>query len=176
LIRRVVAEQAKCPPEAVRFVSPLRHRGKTARGSEFLVPKILRSLVTFPSNHRRPDLAVVLIDEDGDRSRQSLGAALEASVVPAVIGLACPEFEAWLIADHAALCAALRIAVDPSPETMAPRAAKAFLASALSRAGIPEGGSDSVRRQLASICNLQMLQRLRTFELFQKELGRLLAR
>jgi hypothetical protein len=176
LVQRMVAEHVKCPLEAIRFLSPLRYRGATVRGSQLLNPRVLRSLIAFPANHRRPDLAVVLIDEDGDRSRQSLAASLEGSVLPAVIGLAAPEFEAWLIADHATLCATLRAPVDPPPQSVLPRAAKAYLANAMSVAGIDEDRSNDLRCELASNCNLDVLRRIRGFEAFMKEMGRLVNR
>jgi hypothetical protein len=157
----------------VRFVSPLRPRGKTVRASELLVPTILRSLVAFPNNFRRPDLAIILVDEDGDGSRQALAASLDGSIVPAVMGVAVPEFEAWLIADHANLAQVLRTTIDPPPATMAPRAAKAFLSKAFS---CRSGSSDpaELRKELARSCDFKALMRVRSFEMLMKEIGRVL--
>jgi hypothetical protein len=159
LIRRVVAAAAHCPPDAVRFVSPLRIRGRTVRGSDLHVGTNLKKLLAFPMTHRRPHLGIVLTDEDGIRSRRDLRTALENSVVPAALGLATPEFEAWLIADHKALCGVLKMKIDlpPAPDAMAPGAAKTYLANLMNQSGLAIHYTETVRRDLACNCNLDAL-------------------
>jgi hypothetical protein len=98
LVSRIVAELVPCPRAAVRFISPLRIRGRNVRGSDLQAPNNLRSLLAFPAGDRRPELGVVLVDEDGMRRRRDLRNILEGTIVPAAFGLAAPEFEAWLIA------------------------------------------------------------------------------
>ena len=177
LVRRIVAGAARCRPEAVRFVSPLRTSGgRIVRGSDLHVGATLRKLLAFPASSRRPQLGIVLVDEDGVRSRRDLRTALEGTVVPAALGLATPEFEAWLVADHAVLCAALKINIDPpsTPDSMRPGSAKAYLAHLLSQAGFDASQAQTVRRELASNCNLDALQRIRGFEELVKDRARIL--
>jgi hypothetical protein len=103
---------------------------------------------------------------------------LENSVLPAACGLAAPEFEAWLIADHVALCAALKMSVDPpvAPEAMVPGGAKAYLVGLLNRAGFDALQCEAARREIASNCNLETLRRVRAVEELIKDVARILAR
>jgi hypothetical protein len=180
LVRRIVAAQKPCPDDAVRFISPLRigRGGRIARGSDLHVAANLRELLAFPMSEKRPDLGIVLVDEDGVRGRRDLRGELENSRVPAAFGLATPEFEAWLIADHASLCEALNMSFDPPtmPENMAPGVAKAYLADLFTRAGVSDAQRETVRRDLASNCNLETLRRVRGFEELAKDIARILAR
>jgi hypothetical protein len=179
LVRRIVATAASCPTEAVRFVSPLRiGRGRTVRGSDLHVAANLRRLLAFPFSERRPHVGVVLVDEDGIRERRDLRTGLENTVVPAGFGLAAPEFEAWLIADHFALCQALKLKVDPppAPDGMAPGAAKAYLTELMREAGFDDVRSEIARCELASNCSLEVLRRIRGFEELVKDIARILQR
>jgi hypothetical protein len=130
LARRAIASARGIPEDAVLFEAPLRTaRGLVAHGSDFLNRTTLRRLLTWPDLQRRPELAIVLVDADGEANR---GARLERDIeglAHAVVGVAKQEFEAWLIADHAALNAVLGLALQESqsPEEMKPREAKQLL-------------------------------------------------
>jgi hypothetical protein len=178
LVRRIVAMEANCPIEAVRFVAPLRLRGRSVRGSDLLVPATLRKLVAFPPTVRRPDLAVILLDEDGDKGRAGLAAELHGTVVPAILGVAVPEFEAWLLADHACLNSTLGVSVSapPSAEALARGGAKTLLGQLMTSAGVASGRINSIRCQLAENCSLHLLRGFVSAERFIKELRRQLRR
>ncbi len=127
------------PEGAVRFQRPLRTgRGLVPRGSQLLDKATLRRLLSWPPGPRRPELAVVLLDADGDRQR---GAAIEQAVgdlpVRRVIGLAVQEFEAWLISDEKAVSQAIGspFPTQKAPERMKPREAKALLFDWIGRTG-----------------------------------------
>jgi hypothetical protein len=172
LVRRIIAEILPCPPEAITFTAPLRtSRGRYARGSDLLVPAILRRLVAFPPTPRRPDLAIVLIDEDGDRSRRELAKCMEAGTVPAALGVPAPEFEAWLLCDQRCLCEQLNAAVDlpPDPDSMMPGQAKALLQRAVAP-GEAEGRWGDAARRIAENLDLELALRVRSFERFVKDL------
>src|SRR5581483_5556495 len=70
LIRRCVARDAAVPLPAVLFQCPLRARGRHPKGSDLLDRRTLRQLLTWPAPHRRPDLAIVLVDQDGAPDRR----------------------------------------------------------------------------------------------------------
>src|SRR5581483_11436552 len=108
LIRRCVARDAAVPLPAVLFQCPLRARGRHPKGSDLLDRRTLRQLLTWPAPHRRPDLAIVLVDQDGapDR-RMTLRQLTEGISLPHVIAVAIQEFDAWLIADHGAVAGTL---------------------------------------------------------------------
>ena len=66
---------------------------------------------------------VILMDHDGYDSRpKSASFAQEATVIslPRAVGIAVRSFDAWFLADHAALSTVLRSTVDkqPDPETL----------------------------------------------------------
>ncbi len=67
------------------------------------------------------DAVVILIDQDDDRSRhQAATVAQEATftLLPRAIGIAVKSFDAWFLADHAALSDVLgtEIQMQPDPE------------------------------------------------------------
>jgi hypothetical protein len=178
LVRRTVARILSCPPDAVTFTAPLRTpRGRHARGSDLLVPPILRRLVAFPPTPRRPDLAIVLLDEDGDRSRRELAKCMEAGTVPSVLGIPAPEFESWLLCDHQCVCSQLSTASDPPPEpdSMPPGQAKAYLRR-LVATGPANVSWGEAARSIAQNLDLDLAMRSRSFERFEKELRRCLLR
>lgn len=130
LVRRSMARSLVVPEASVRFVSPLRRAdGAVARGADLLRPKTLRKLLTWSGLAPSPDIAVVLVDHDGDdtrlsRLKSSVG-ELPLSTLTAV-GVAVKEFEAWLSADHERFRAVLEsnCEVPERPEELEPRAAK----------------------------------------------------
>lgn len=107
LFARAIALKSQIPREAVQYREPLRTRGKVAKGSNLLHGRTLRQLLTYlPVD--RPDLAIVLVDADGELSRKR---ALEEILhdVPGtrLIVVAVHEFETWLVSDGAALARVL---------------------------------------------------------------------
>src|SRR5262245_7315643 len=91
--------------ESVRFEEPLRLPARTPRGSDLRRRKNVRHLLTWGSHARRPDLAVVLIDEDGEEAILStMTGFLEPRLeLPVALGVAVREFESWLTADTQAV-------------------------------------------------------------------------
>jgi len=132
LTRRLLGERAGLAREAVVFEAPLRsRRGVELRGSDLLVPARLRAALTWPMTGSFPDVAVVIVDRDGDERRRSLlYQHVHDLVLPRrAIAVAVEEFEAWLLADTAALAASCeRTAQDsPTPESLPCGEAKARL-------------------------------------------------
>lgn len=109
LVGRAIAETWSVPAEAVRFESPLRtSRGTVARGSDLLDRGTLRKLLTWAKPTLRPELTIVLVDEDGDRARgRRLTESTAGMPGSRVIAVAVREFETWMLADEAALRAAI---------------------------------------------------------------------
>jgi hypothetical protein len=130
LLRRVLCAERGIDAGAVRFDVPQRtRRGRFPHGSDLLDETTLRQLTTWPKPIQRPDLVLVLTDADGDNQIESrldvLSRSLANVFVPAVPR---PEFEAWLLADPAALRGLLgHVPVPDTPEDLPPRAAKALL-------------------------------------------------
>src|SRR5258708_32352562 len=106
---------------AVRFLGQLRLRGRIPRGSDLHSAKNLRKLLTFPTPPW-PDVGIVLVDEDGSKSRFALAEQLTDLLTPNVVGVAVPEFAAWQLSDLACLQRVLGVnptsgqAVPPVPE------------------------------------------------------------
>ena len=115
LVRRCLVELV--PMSEVRFDVPLRTRGRRARGSDLLHGPTVRRLLTWATPMAKPDLAVVIVDADGEANRhvalRHILSSRREPQPPAVIGVAVQEFEAWLIADEAALRQHLGFAGDP---------------------------------------------------------------
>lgn len=177
LVRRTVAEVAGRPDGAVRCVSPLRLRGRPHRGSDLLHRQHLRQLLTFADPRLRPDLAVVLVDEDGESNRlRDLRQAIDGLEQPSVIGVPIREFEAWLIADQMALSQEFGpIATQPDPEQLPPGAAKQRLQQWAS-ATQPSRNLRDLRAALASRADLERLRQMRSFAHFRDDLRAVLAR
>ncbi len=168
LVLRCLCEGTRLPTAAVRFHAPLRHRGKLARGSDLLLGKVLRQLLTWPRVDSRPDLAVVLVDEDGDAGRRNRLEAVVANMpVRVVVGVAVRELEAWLLADIAAVgdVTQRKVSAPPNVESLEPGQAKRRLADATD-------GVDTFAKRLriAQTADLERLCKLRAFELFRKAL------
>jgi hypothetical protein len=131
LFARAIAHGTKIPREAVRFLEPLRTgRGGVAKGSNLLHDKTLRRLLGYLPAFR-PDLAIVLVDADGEPTRKrKLEGILHDIPGNKLIAVATQEFESWLVGDPAALTAVLGVDANrapPHPERLAPSAAKALL-------------------------------------------------
>jgi hypothetical protein len=160
LIRRVIAEEWSLAQEAVRFDAPNRTRGRLARGSDLLHERRLRQLLTWAKPEQCPDLAIVLIDADGDHQRGTrLRTALSSIRVVVAIGLAVEEFEAWLLADlrtvQRVLGADTVSGLPTTPERLKPREAKACLNVYL---GEHAAESRRLRREIADQCSLDELR------------------
>lgn len=174
LVRRMMAEDFKLEP---RFDVPLRHRAREACGSDFKRAATLKKLLSWLRPDLRPDLAIVMIDRDGDRQiRTQLQRATGHVSVPRVIAMAVEEFEAWLIADAGATAEILGAPVQGGqPERLAPREAKQLLGAHLSRR-IDRSTSKplterSLRLALAEACDLDVLtKRCRSFKTFRGDL------
>lgn len=174
LVRRCLAREdgGPLPPSAVQFIGPLRTgRGRIPRGSDLLDREKLRRLLTWMQPALQPDLAVVLVDEDGDASRKR---AIENHVadlpVKKVVAVAIREFEAWLVADEAATGKAVGKTIDRTkdPETMAPGEAKSQW-----RGWMSGGDELTARLNVARTLDLEVLsKRCRAFHTFRSELRR----
>jgi hypothetical protein len=174
LVRRAISRHGQMPEAAVRFQAPLNLRtGRRPTGSDLHDGTKVRTLLIWPKD--APQLAVVLIDEDGEKwRRRTLEEATADIPVPRVIGLCVREFETWLIADANAVREVTGHTGDvhPQPDLLEPRRAKELLDDWLGR-----GGSDrrSVRLRLARECSLDALVRLEAFQQFTDDLRRVLS-
>jgi len=167
LARRALAEARGVSPADVQFESPLRTRmGRLPRGGDFLRRSTLLQLLSWADPNRRPDLALVLIDADGDRRRKRKLQAIARQVTsPVIVAVATEEFEAWLIADHEALSQVVGMKVKPvsEPERLQPGVAKAVLAQC--------DPAPQARREIAKRCDLAIVsRRCRAFARFLKDL------
>lgn len=167
LVRRALSEARGVSPADVQFESPLRtRRGRVPRGSDFLRSTTLLQLLSWADPARQPNLAVVLVDADGDRQRRrKLQSIARQVTVPAIVAVATQEFEAWLIADHATLSQVVGMKVEPvsEPERLQPGEAKAGLARC--------GAVPQLRREIAERCDLRIVShRCRAFARFLKDL------
>lgn len=171
LVRRCIGKARAIPEAAVLFQRPLRLRGRTARGSDLLVASSARRLLAWPPRSRSPELAVFLVDGDGDPSRRAaVEHATAGALVPIVIGIANHEFEAWLIADDVAVSRAIGapFPTQRNPEEMRPREAKNVLADAIGRAA---SEPRVVRRTIARTCDLDVVStRCPAFRRFRDDL------
>ena len=173
LVRRCLDLTRNIPAAAIRFEGPLRdRRANVARGTALLHKETLRQLLTWPVARMRPDLVVVLVDCDEDKGRKTRLEELVADlVVSKVIAVAVQEFEAWLIADHAAVCQAFGTTLPPprDPERMDRREAKALLESWMVHR--PESTERAMRMTLANLCDLDVVrQRCAAFDDFLRAL------
>ncbi len=184
LVERCLRECAGMKDE-VRFEGPLRDEdGRVARGSTLRTSSTLRRLLTWPNPTRRPDLAVVLVDSGKDNDaivKHGLEVVVQGLHVKVVIGVARPEFEAWLIVDCACAASVLgaTLSEPPDPEKLGPSEAKEILNQWIGQHGGLAGHADpkarkkDLRLKIAKACNLDTLaRRCRSFELFLKDLIR----
>lgn len=185
LVARCVAEAIS--GFAVDFVSPNRSRhGTTVRGSMLRDrPRQLRELLTWPDPRVRPDLAIVMVDQDGDRQlRSRLELAMGDVSLPTALAIPVPEFEAWLLADVATANAAIgaTAAQPPDPASMVPGEAKRLFLTWTNRSLEHPGGTElrghrrDVREEILVKCDLQRLRQQRSFERFERDLHTALGR
>jgi len=172
LVRRILSEDSKLPPEAVRFVEPLRTgTGLVARGSQLRHRQIVRQLLAgWAPDQKKPDLFVILVDADGEAGREKSLQEWTSDLGACAIGVAVQEFEAWLVSDQAAVQRSLgaEFAAAPDPEGMRPREAKRLLDDAITRSGKP---ASQVRMALAGLLSLALVaKRCRAFKAFFENL------
>jgi hypothetical protein len=174
LVRRCLNADARIPEAAIRFDSPLRTRGHMPRGSDFLHALTLAQLLTWLRPDMQPDLAVVIVDADGDsRRKPMLDEAVNKVRVNRVVAVAVQEFEAWLIADEAAVAAVLgqRLSRSKAPEQMARREAKELLKDWLAMSVQSGAAAWELRRRIADRADLAVIaERCPAFAAFRKEL------
>jgi hypothetical protein len=178
LIGRAIERVWNLPLEAVRFESPLRTaRGTVAHGSDLHERTSLRRLLTWARPRLRPELVVVLVDEDGDRSRKSrLVGHTEDLPCTRVIAVAVREFEAWLLADEAALREVLgcEVATVATPEDLSRGEAKQLfneLCDVVAVDGNRKAHHHACRHSVSRTADLDALaRRCRSFALFLEEL------
>lgn len=181
LVRRCCVELLGLDEHAVRFEAPLRHEAREVRGGDLRNTKVLRRILRWADPRLRPDVAIVLVDQDGDVDRRSMLSACIANppqVIPIVLGIAVEEFEAWLIADHAAVNRVLELQEDPWPktETMRPRHAKELLGRLVE--GSERGASTpDLRLELVRAMDLNRARESsRSFDRFLTDLKQAVAR
>lgn len=162
LVRRCLEKSRSLDASNVRFEEPLRtERGRLAKGSTFHSPATLRRLLLWGDATKQPDLAVVLVDADGDDERQGLlDSALDGLPVEAIVSVAIQEFEAWLVADPSALKSVLRkpLASPKSPEKFSRRQAKELLQQWCEEHASSRDAAE-LRRDIARECDLDVLAR-----------------
>ncbi|HEX8706109.1 MAG TPA: DUF4276 family protein [Myxococcaceae bacterium] len=174
LVRRCLERARDLDASLVRFEEPLRTgRGKLARGSILHSATTLRPLLFWADPERQPNLAVVLVDADGDEERQKLlDSAIQGVPVETVVSVAIQEFEAWLVADPVALKSVLRKPLAPpkAPEKLSRREAKELLQQWCEEHARSRDAAE-IRRDLARQCDLDTLGvQCPAFELFMRKL------
>jgi hypothetical protein len=159
LVRRTAESRSRIPAAAIRFVAPQRlQSGAIARGSMLHYPSNLRGLFAWPRRDRTPDLQVVLVDEDGDESREELLAPhVGTGSLPGVLTVVVREYEGWLIADPKAVSDASGSPFNQPPrvETLRPKEAKQWLEKHLER--LPADERHAVRLRIAETVRLDRL-------------------
>jgi hypothetical protein len=184
LVRRAMSVGGPLPEAAICFDSGLRTRaGREPRGSDLHHTETLRRLLSWPRPELRPDLAVIVIDEDEDHGRESQLEHTTADIpVPHVIVAAVHEFEAWLVADTKSLRTALELDVSTTkdPESMPRGESKVTLADWIARAKkatLPGSDSRLIRRSIAAHCNLdEVAKRCPSFDRLVRKLAAVNAR
>jgi hypothetical protein len=173
LVARALEVARRLPAAAIQFQTPPRVRGRDARGSDLLYRDTLRRLLTWPRPQDRPDLAVVLVDQDGQPGRAALLAGHLAGLPAShVVVVAIQEFEAWLVADQGALRAVFgpEAVAPPVPEALEPRLAKGLIRAWTSAHGRGQEAR-RLRCDLAHVCDLEVLQAVcPAFRRFVKDL------
>lgn len=175
LVRRGLQRERRIPEAATQFVAPQRVRARQPKGSDLHHRQTLRQLLSWPLASRRPDLAVVFVDADGERARQrTLEAHVEGLPIPKVLAVAVQEFEAWLLADTSALAEALQRTVQagPSPESLDPGVAKKTLNDWMAEQAADPDQRLALRREIAERCALDEVSRCcSAFATFLRALG-----
>ena len=115
IVRRLLGDgvELQTTGKRIRELAGHMHPGKGDRlGRKFI--GIMRM-----AEREEFDAAVILIDHDGDDTRlKSATYAQEATVTsfPRAVGIAVRSFDAWFLADHAALSHVLSTTVDMQPD------------------------------------------------------------
>jgi len=173
LVQRALGRARGLPESAIHFEVPPKYRGREARGSDLLRRETLRRLTIWPSASARPQLIVLLVDRDGQKSRLDiLRQHLADHPVPHVIAVAIEEFEAWLLADPKAVKTVMgaSLQLPGLPEKLEPRQAKELLMDGCSKRGDREHAR-SLRCNLARTCDLDVVAgRCSAFDSFLDEL------
>ncbi|MBI5361924.1 MAG: DUF4276 family protein [Planctomycetes bacterium] len=181
LVRRCCRELLDVAEHALRFEAPLRHAAREVRGGDLRNSKVLRRVLHWADPSMRPDVAIVLVDQDGEEDRRSrlatwIGDPLPTT--PVVLGVAVEEFEAWLITDHAAVNLVLELREDPwvKTESMRPGHAKERLGR-LVQASRRGASAPELRLELAKQLDLQRARAAsRSFDRFITDLKQAVAR
>lgn len=172
LVERAISEARGVPAEAVWFEEPLRtSRGTIARGTQLYDVGSLAMLLRWANAEKRPDLAIVLVDEDGQSSRKDeLDRVARDVPVATVVAVAVREFEAWLIADAEEVRTLLGSVQSPSAlESLPPREAKDLLIGWVTGNRQDER---AIRVSLARSCRLDVVrERCPSFDRFLRELA-----
>ncbi|HVG61970.1 MAG TPA: DUF4276 family protein [Hyalangium sp.] len=174
LVRRCLEKTRGLTADSVHFEEPLRtSRGRLARGSLLHSRDTLRPLLFWAGPIKPPDLAIVLVDADGDDERQGLlDSAIEGVPVEAIVAVAIQEFEAWLVADPDALKAVLRqtLSLPRPPEKLSRRDAKEILKRWCEQHARSRDEAE-IRRDLARQCDLDTVaQKCTAFASFLRKL------
>jgi len=164
LLRRAMMEAWSAPSAAIAFESPKRFRGRLACGSDLHNERSLCELLSWFQPMQKPELAMVLVDADGDKQRQTrLQRATDGVSVPIIITVAVQEFEAWLISDHRAVRAVLNVegglsGATNDPESLDRKKAKELLALWLEQAGVITPEEQRLRRaKIAAESSLEVI-------------------
>jgi hypothetical protein len=174
LVRRSIAQRMARPEASIGFVAPQRHSRTTRElsGSDLKNPSLLRRALAWPSSQRAPDLAVVLVDADGDRGiGAQLSSATQGLRLKRVIAVAVQEFEAWLIADEQCCGQIAGTTFDRTsdPEAMPREGAKRTLDTWRSRARQPLEPIE-FRIACARCCSIdEIARRCPSFDRFLKD-------
>ncbi|MEM9138170.1 MAG: DUF4276 family protein [Cyanobacteria bacterium P01_F01_bin.42] len=176
LVRRILAEGAQIPENAIDFREPLRTQtGVRAYGSKLLDTQILDEILA--GWLLSEPIVVFLIDADDSSPQERkdlLVSALSRNDLTGAVGVAVKEFEAWLIADPAALKTVLEASQNsPSkPEDLEPGKAKQLLSSWSGNS--PNRDPLDLRKELVSIMDLDKVSaQCSSFKEFRAELSSL---
>jgi hypothetical protein len=176
LVARSIERARRIPSKAIRFESPLRVDGRTARGSSLHTPQTLGRLLRWTDAERQPQLVVVLVDADGDATarRERIAEIVKRASPPTVLGVSVQEFEAWLLADARALGACgLTAPALGEMESLERRVAKSALSAALSDAF--DSDRDRARQARISLARTleldEVARRCRSFATFLADLA-----
>lgn len=163
LTRRCVALTTNRDAASIQFQAPLLVRGKSAKGSQLLDSRVLERLLTWTHPKIAPDLAVILVDQDGAEARRTMLKSIvdqrRLPQPPVVIAIAVQEFEAWLLADLKPLIRILDRKLDQLSdlEQWKSGEAKRWLLEQLGR--LPADELHQVRRMICLECNLDLIGR-----------------
>jgi len=159
----------------VAYLSPLRTNARHVRGNDLISKIVLRRILTWPDPKRAPHIAIVFVDQDGDKKRKRQLMEWTADLSrPRVIAVPIPEFESWLLADEVAASRVLEVKIQtpPAPEGLGRTRAKALLDEWLSQStatttrGSSRVAPASLRRRIAEAISVDRLSRLGSFQDF----------